>query len=268
MATRRLLIRPGAIGDVILSLPALLGAEATEVWTPAPLVPILKLTGIDRVRGISETGLDLVSLRGLEACPSLNEFDEIVSWYGANQPDFRAAVRGLPFRFLQALPPADTVLSASDFFLRQIGVPEGADPQLRLRIPKAEYAVIHPFSGSARKNWPLPHFQRLAELLDLEVRWTAGPEETLDGACRFDDLAKLAEFVAAARIYIGNDSGVTHLAAAVETPTVAIFGPTNPRVWAPRGTHVEVVMPPDRAALPALAPEQVLGAVRSLLSRR
>jgi ADP-heptose:LPS heptosyltransferase len=41
-------------------------------------------------------------------------------------------------------------------------------------------------------------------------------------------------------MYIGNDSGITHLAAAVGTPVLALFGPTNPEVWAPRGPHVRV----------------------------
>ena len=44
-----------------------------------------------------------------------------------------------------------------------------------------------------------------------------------------------------ARVYIGNDSGIAHLAAAVGTPVVALFGPTDPRVWAPRGRDVRVV---------------------------
>ncbi|HNT87980.1 MAG TPA: glycosyltransferase family 9 protein, partial [Candidatus Hydrogenedentes bacterium] len=51
----------------------------------------------------------------------------------------------------------------------------------------------------------------------------------------------IAGILAGARLYIGNDSGITHLAAAVGCPTVAVFGPTDPTVWAPRGARVHVV---------------------------
>jgi ADP-heptose:LPS heptosyltransferase len=51
----------------------------------------------------------------------------------------------------------------------------------------------------------------------------------------------LARWLARARLYAGNDSGITHLAAAVGTPVLALFGPTNPEVWAPRGPNVRVV---------------------------
>jgi ADP-heptose:LPS heptosyltransferase len=54
-------------------------------------------------------------------------------------------------------------------------------------------------------------------------------------------LYQLALWFARARLYIGNDSGITHLAAAVGTPVVAVFGPTDPGVWSPRGERVRVV---------------------------
>jgi len=57
---------------------------------------------------------------------------------------------------------------------------------------------------------------------------------------RIDDLYELAQWLAGARLYIGNDSGVTHLAAAVGIPVLALFGPTDPAVWAPRGANVRV----------------------------
>lgn len=268
---RQLLIRPGAIGDVILSLPALRAASTradTEIWTPAALVPLLRLGGFTHVRAISATGLDLVGIRGgSELCPSLLEFDSIVSWFGANNDDFREAVRELAFTFLDALPPAESPLHATDFFLLQVGAPPGARPELRLDTRREDYAVIHPFSGSPRKNWPLSSFETLARMLDAPVRWTAGPEEQLAGATRFEDLAELARFLSAACLYIGNDSGVTHLAAAVGTPTIAIFGPSDPRIWAPRGPNVSVVTPPGRAAPAELPPELVLEIATKILER-
>ncbi|MGA2378747.1 MAG: glycosyltransferase family 9 protein [Spirochaetia bacterium] len=55
-------------------------------------------------------------------------------------------------------------------------------------------------------------------------------------------LPTLAGRLARCRLYVGNDSGVTHLAAAAGCPTVALFGESDPRVWAPRGTRVKVLM--------------------------
>ncbi len=89
--------------------------------------------------------------------------------------------------------------------------------------------MIHPFSGSARKNWPLERFRELAARLAMPVRWCAGPEEALNDAVRFENLYDLACWLSSARVYIGNDSGLTHLAAAVGVPVVAIFGPTDRR---------------------------------------
>ena len=92
----------------------------------------------------------------------------------------------------------------------------------------------------------------------MPVRWCAGPEETLAGAVRIDDLYELAEWLATARVYIGNDSGITHLAAAVGTPVVALFGPTDPRIWAPRGPDVCVIA---RPAIKDIEVEEVVTAV-------
>jgi heptosyltransferase-3 len=73
------------------------------------------------------------------------------------------------------------------------------------------------------------------------VEWTAGPDETLDRATRFENLFDLARWLAGAALYIGNDSGITHLAAAVGIPVIALFGPASPDIWAPRGPNVTVL---------------------------
>jgi ADP-heptose:LPS heptosyltransferase len=74
---------------------------------------------------------------------------------------------------------------------------------------------------------------------------------------RFDDLYDLACWLAGARAYIGNDSGIAHLAAAVGTPVVAIFLTTDPRVWSPRGGHVVVLENPQV--------EEVVAAARGIM---
>jgi lipopolysaccharide heptosyltransferase III len=245
---RRLLIRPGGIGDCILSFPALahLKADYTEVWVRGDVAPLVRFA--DRVCSIASTGLDLFGVAGIDPPISLIErlrsFDSIVSWYGANRPEFREQVDalGLPFRFLGALPPAGERLHAADFFLKQAAGAGLAVP--RIECPPAErrdFAVILPFSGSPRKNWPLERYRELAQRLSLPVQWCAGPEEALDHAVRIENLWDLACWLRGARIYIGNDSGITHLAAAVGTPVVAIFGPTDPELWAPRGDRVHIV---------------------------
>jgi len=286
---RRLIIRPGAIGDCILSLPAMehLRAGYTEVWVARQNVPLVRFA--DCVRAIQSTGLDMVGLPGVEppaaTLRALERFDSIVSWYGAAREDFRAAVGQLPFTFLQALPDelrdagaaADPrssggpVMHAADWFLRQAGGSGTAVP--RIECPRHDgdgprghatgmqngpgFAVIHPFSGSARKNWPLERFRALAERLPLPVQWCAGPEEALENPVRFDDLYELGRWLATARLYIGNDSGITHLAAAVGTPSVALFGPTDPRVWAPRGPCVTVIRG-SGGSMESIAVEEVL----------
>jgi len=248
---RTLVIRPGGIGDVILSLPALehLKDDYLEVWTSGAAVPLIRFA--DRVRSIRSTGIDLLGVTdpppGL--IPELAAFDRIVSWYGANRPDFMELTRflRLPFEFLQALPPHGSG-HAVDFYLSQVGAPcreiGGGIPRIPCLPRPGDFAVIHPFSGSARKNWPLQKFRLLARGLErsMRVEWCAGPDDPpLEGAVHIADLYELACWLAGARLYVGNDSGITHLAAAVGAPVLALFGPTDPEVWAPRGPNVRVM---------------------------
>jgi hypothetical protein len=248
---RRLVIRPGAIGDLIVSLPAIecLRSDYLEVWVASPNVPLVRFA--DRVRPIASTGLDLL---GVAEPPGnllaeLRGFDSIVSWYGANRPEFRALLLDLklPCLFFPALPPEGAAMHATDYYLDQVrelsDCASGCVPRIPCPAERAGFAAIHPFSGSARKNWPLEKFRQVARGLEraMPVRWCAGPEDPpLEGAVRIDDLYGLARWLASARLYIGNDSGITHLAAAVGTPVLALFGPTDPGVWAPRGPNVRV----------------------------
>jgi ADP-heptose:LPS heptosyltransferase len=258
---RSLAIRPGAIGDFIVSLPALEclagphPADSLEIWTASAHLPLVRFA--QRVRAIASTGLDLLGVADPPArlLEDLARFDSIVSWYGANRPEFRALVAslGLPFTFLPALPAATAGAHAVDFYLDQVrpltdrrsdGVPRiPCHPAASGVLEPADYAVIHPFSGSPAKNWPLDRFRTLARGLErrMTVRWCAGPDDPpLPGAVRIDDLYRLACWISGARIYIGNDSGITHLAAATGVPVLALFGPTDPAVWAPRGEQVRV----------------------------
>jgi ADP-heptose:LPS heptosyltransferase len=258
---RRLLIRPGAIGDFIVSLPALeyLRADYTEVWTTSSNAPLARFA--DAAISLYNTGIDHPEPGG-KVLERLASFDSIVSWYGANRPEFRSALRGLPVTFHAALPLSSTGgLHAVDFYQSQVGAPPGAIPRLPVERRDGTFLAIHPFSGSPKKNWPLERFRELAEHSPWPVQWIAGPEQTLSGAVRFDDLWDLAQWLAGAILYVGNDSGITHLAAAAGVPVLALFGPTDPEVWAPRGVGTQVLRAPD-GRMQSLPAEQVLPYLR------
>jgi heptosyltransferase III len=266
----RLLIRPGAIGDCLLSFPALkhLRADYTEVWVPSAVAPLVQFA--DQVRPLAASGIDLVGIGDVALPAGLRErlasFDEIVSWYGSKRPKFRAALQNINPRcvFHAALP--DSTEHAVDFFARQVGAPDGSYPRLQIESSFTRDAVVmHPFSGSKSKNWPLDRFREVAGQMPCAVEWVAGPEQQLEGALRFESLRDLAGHIAGARLYIGNDSGITHLAAAVAVPTLALFGPTDPDIWAPRGENVTVLRGTPIENLPVTA---VLSAAHRLLDLR
>lgn len=241
MPHRRLLIRPGAIGDVIMALPELESARAdyTEVWAARPVLPLIRFA--DRTRAIVDTGLELVGVVEGAAVPELAGFDSIYSWYGSNRPEFRDAMAHLPVTFFSAFP------------IPRLSVPRIPVPP----APVANFAVIHPFSGSLKKNWPIENFRAVAAALEIPFKWSAGPEEALDEAVRFDDLYALGCWLSTARVYIGNDSGISHLAAAVGSPVVAVFLETDPAIWSPRGERVTALVRPSV--------DQVVAAARRIL---
>ena len=126
--------------------------------------------------------------------------------------------------------------------------------------------VIAPGSGSAAKNWPVAHFVELATRLtdagrevifvtgEVEANtWSAQALHTLAAAApvrRPRSLLDLHDLLASATTFIGNDSGPTHLAAMLGVATLALFGPTDPRVWHPIGPTVRVLACNPLADLP------------------
>jgi heptosyltransferase-3 len=138
--------------------------------------------------------------------------------------------------------------------------------------------ALHPGSGSPAKNWPSQHWAALvADLLqgesDLCVAIVGGEADAesllpLRGFSRHErvlwwenlPLTGLAERLAGTRAYIGHDTGVSHLAAVVGTPSLLLFGPTDPGIWAPPHEHVRILRAPgDR--LENLSPSAVRGAL-------
>ena len=137
---------------------------------------------------------------------------------------------------------------AEDFWRK-----EGLSSEDRSRM-----AILHPGSGSKKKIWPPERFAELVEHLQkppgsrtLVVVGPAEGKEIRDTFERMKDpgpivaaglpLVRLASIMEGGRLFIGNDSGISHLAAALGLPTLAIFGPTDPEVWSPRGEKVWVV---------------------------
>jgi ADP-heptose:LPS heptosyltransferase len=115
--------------------------------------------------------------------------------------------------------------------------------------------LIHPGSGSPGKNWPLERFAAMARRLSSlghRVTWIRGPAEAglpseawPGPVIDRPSLPALAATLAESRLFIGNDSGVSHLAAAVGAPCVVLFGPTDPSLWAPDGSRVRVLRSRD-----------------------
>jgi heptosyltransferase III len=258
-SARILLIKPGAIGDCITWLPVLerfrQAASYLEVWTNGRNVPLIRRA--DAVRSIAAVGLDLMGLPDVAPPASLLEhwrsFDQVVSWYGTRRSEFRepASALRVPVQFFPALPEEWGDTHAVDFFLDHAATLLGPGPREvpRLHCPggtgESGFIVLHPFSGSRKKNWPLERFVELGDWLQqrgARVQYCAGPEDPLEDAVRFDDLYKLACWLSRAALFIGNDSGPAHIAAATGTNTIVLFGPSNPRVWAPRGTGNIVVV--------------------------
>ncbi len=157
--------------------------------------------------------------------------------------------------------------------LARLGLPYQPQPfalqpspaQKKARSPAAGSRgplVVAPGSGHPGKNWPLAHYYEVSRALAwehrLQVIWVAGPAEAallpyLAALARAQGqvllanqpLEQLAAVLSRSRLYLGNDSGVTHLAAAAGAGGVlALFGPTDPQVWAPWGKQVRILQAP------------------------
>jgi ADP-heptose:LPS heptosyltransferase len=166
-------------------------------------------------------------------------------------------------------PTAHTVESTMDLF-RWLGVRAERAPGLRYEVhPEAAariqeklrgrpYVVIHPGSIMSTKRWEPQRFAAVARALttrELTVVVTAGPgEESFAGQVAHDvpatvllfglNIPELAELIRGARLYLGNDSGPMHLAAAVGTPVVAVWGSSDSRRWRPWSVESRVVQNP------------------------
>jgi ADP-heptose:LPS heptosyltransferase len=143
------------------------------------------------------------------------------------------------------------------------------------RLPP-RFVAVHPGSGSPRKNWPADRFAALAERLAARQPFllVEGPADA-DAAALASRSASavhardlpprvLGAVLARAGVYVGNDSGVSHLAAAWGAPVLALFGPTDPAQWSPVGPRVKVLRAADEK-MDSLELEDVGRAAREIL---
>ncbi len=164
------------------------------------------------------------------------------------------------FLFFNPLPPSDFPGHVSEYHRRQLAalnLPEPALPPARLN-PGAT-VVIHPGGGAQEKCWSLENFIQVGrELLAVgrRVEFVLGEAEIerLDAAQvsllardfrvhQTPGLGELAKLFRQAAVYLGNDSGPTHLAGVTGIPTVAIFISSNARLWRPIGPRIWVLLP-------------------------
>ena len=134
-------------------------------------------------------------------------------------------------------------LASAMFFL---GVPQSEIPRAKLfatpRPRPRPYAVLHPLASAPDKTWPSSNFLAVAEHLEdqlgLKPVFIAGPGESLAAFSRYTcisgaTLEEVKSLLAGASLFIGNDSGPAHMAAAFALPVAVIFGASDPEIWRP-----------------------------------
>ena len=181
-------------------------------------------------------------------------------------------------RVIITVPPADDRTHVAEFRLMQLQDALCHDGPVRLSVSpdlrrqarevltraghdgQKRLIVLHPGSGGKRKCWPLERYfelaERVAETSGAFILFLTGFAEELlireriEGFVRArtgrahvadSDLTTVAGILAQCGLFAGNDSGISHLAAAVGAPVVALFGPTDPALWRPCGETVRVV---------------------------
>lgn len=256
-----LIIHTGGIGDFILTCPTIQALAKESRITLAGYADRLALA-VDGGLVQRAVSLDSIDFHSLFAAPSeklvayLAPFDRIIVWMSDDDQTIERTLEDFTSASVlvfPGLPPTDWKTHASEYYRQCLDLP--GLPAFRLTIPNEHIVhdvIIHPGSGSRDKNWPLERFHELADALERggrDVSWCVGPAEAAQpigsrfhSILRCDTLSQLAKHLAGSTLYIGNDSGITHLAAAAGLSTIAIFGPTTPEIWAPLGANVSVAV--------------------------
>lgn len=277
---RILVIRGGAIGDFIMTLPAI--GALRERWPDAHI----EILGYPHITELAHGRHYADALRSIEARPMaeffipkgtldpswkkyFGEFQLIVSYLFDPDEIFADNVRSCgPKQYIRASPRPEDLPAAQHYCrpLEALAIYVDA-PQPRIfpsesdRVVARQFlgrAAIHPGSGSEKKNWPVEKFAALArwlvDELDMQLLVVQGEadERAVTGLLKLIEarpvkiaqglkLPELAAVLEGCALFAGNDSGITHLAAAVRVPTVAMFGPASTPVWQPTGERVRVI---------------------------
>ena len=278
--SRALVIRGGALGDFLLTLPVL---DALRVACPQGRLEVLAYPGIaslatasglaDAVRSIEYGPLAGFFTRGAVLDPALSayfaSFDLVLSYLYDPDGVFAENLRASGVKRILCGPhrpgPSSHAIDQLAGPLASLGIPLA---RRAVRIPKAPaiqgrpVIAFHPGSGSPAKNWPAANWRTLAaSLLEtfpqalLAVIGGEADGETLAAigdlgagdrivAWRNLPLTELCWRLAAANLYLGHDTGVSHLAAVAGVPSLLLLGPTDPGVWAPPHEHVRILRAP------------------------
>ena len=296
-AGRILVVRGGAIGDFILTLPVLAALRTNFPGNHLEILGYPHITSLAVASGLVDAakGIDSRPLAGFFARGGDLDFDLSSYFAGFHvilsylfDPDtiFRTNLtRVSRAQFIQGPHRPDEAASAHAAEqllqpLQQLAVFD-ADATPRLPHPGslatgACCLAVHPGSGSDRKNWPETSWRDLLGVLahqtDLRFLLVGGeaeggrlerlaaqlPEGRVD-VLRSRPLPELALRLVACRGFIGHDSGITHLAAAVGLPGLALWGPSNLRVWRPYSQRMTVLE--SGAQLSTLSVDRVHSAV-------
>ncbi len=162
---------------------------------------------------------------------------------------------------------------ASAFFW--LGVPLSVIPRAQLfasePLMKERHAVLHPFASAPEKQWPAERFAEVARYLKLSKItpvFLAGPNDETstfhDHAVVRGTIGQAKALLSNAALFIGNDSGPAHMAAAFGVPCLVLFSTSNPAIWEPWRTESEVIV--SREGLGMVSVSRVVTAVERLLA--
>lgn len=266
---KALLIRGGTLGDVLLTLPVV-ESLIINGWEVELCTRLFILNFLREIKyGEGKYPLDSPSLLPLyspgleldaEVKEYLSSFDLLLSYTHPGETFSRNLERIFPGKTLFFPPPQENLSQhVSNYLLtplKERGYKTTTEVQFSLHREKEYFLALHPGSGSRKKRWPRENFlsiirwltQKGGKLLLIlgeaereEINfWKETENAKVELAIELP-LYHLAKKLAGAKVYLGNDSGITHLAAFCGLTTLAIFGPTAPHVWAPRGKRVKVI---------------------------
>jgi len=280
-----LVIHPGALGDVLLGIPALRSLRARHPGTRLALAAqphlgrmLVALGEADQASAFESLGLEslFVDDGGPAAAPAIRDAACVVCWFGSGDPTFTRRLRALAPSAVVASAAGDGTCAVWQHLAATVGSEEPAarEPAVVSRDFAAEgrdalseagwdghtpVLVVHVGAGGLAKRWPVEGFAQViaavARRHDVAVAIHEGPADAgavatlagrVDGAFVLKrlELPRLAGALRHTAAWLGNDSGVTHLAAAVGVPTVALFSAENVawRSWSPT-SHVVVIDP-------------------------